>query len=167
MKEFYALLNSREISEEKIESFQQIVKEHPEDLKTIKKSYNALDEDKTIREAIHRLVTSLSNRNKSLLLLDGYDPDYVASKIHDQLVSLQQDSLKETVMGLLQNFNCEDVKLRIPNNANWTNEMYHQIRLAYERAYGTKLISDLIERNVSFKRKRNKFICLSSLRRNF
>lgn len=151
--ELHAYLSPLEISGVDLLAAQQILRENKYDLNTIKKSYNALNASETLRETVYNLKIPLVGINKTLLLLDGFDPDALATDLHEVIEKYEGQELGTEVLKLMAIPKPGHPNPRIPRHVNWTGEMYHQIRIAFESLYGKKLISELIRKKVPFKEK--------------
>lgn len=145
-------LTVEEIGGETVLKFHALLRQFKDHLKILQKAYNALSEHATLRETIYELRIPLEVKNKTLLLLDGYDPDLVAREIRELVCSkLKGAELGEKILALLASGKKGAPNPRIPKQANWIEEMYHQIRVSYEAAAGAKLIVDLYAKEVPVK----------------
>ena len=61
--------------------------------------------------------------------------------------------MRQKLFDFLVTNEVENEVFKIPQNSNWTLEMFHQVRCSYEETYGSRLISDLIEKRVPLKGK--------------
>ena len=136
---------------EALQRLRQIFRAKREDLYLINRLFAALRKGLTIREAVNTCDANILDRNRLLLLLDGFDPDAVATELYDAVSKLTGQALGEAVADLLEDPRSAGANPRIPEDTNWTGEMYHQIRMLYEAKYGTKLIHDLKEKEVPTK----------------
>ncbi|MGI6524440.1 MAG: hypothetical protein ACOX2O_03980 [Bdellovibrionota bacterium] len=145
-------LSEKEIGGNAIIKLHQLLRDFKDHLKILQKAYNALNEKNTLRETIYDLKIPLEVKNKTLLLLDGYDPDAVAKEIITLLKKdLSAEKLGAEICAILATSTPKAFNPRIPLQANWIDEMYHQIRVSYEAQTGSRLIADLLRRNVPMK----------------
>jgi hypothetical protein len=140
-------------SQSSLSRIQSILEANKLDLKTIQQSYNALDPNHTLRESIQSLAIPLNIKNKTLLFLDGYNPDTVAEELFELVGKERGEILGEKVLQLLASPSEDPNNDRIPSNTNWITEMYHHIRVSYEEHYGKKLLTELLKANVPKKGK--------------
>ncbi|MCB0334738.1 MAG: hypothetical protein KDD62_00490, partial [Bdellovibrionales bacterium] len=145
------LLVNPDISPEDLSQVESLLIENKSNLKTIKKSYNALDEEQTLRETIYGLRLPLRIKNRLILALDGYNPAGIAAEVHEAVTVHRAHVLAERLHAILATPSKETVNSRIPSNPNWTDEMYNQIRLAYRARYGKQLVSVLRSKEVPLK----------------
>jgi hypothetical protein len=147
-EQLYMLLDPASISEQEIRDVHSILRRDLEKMVTVKKTFNSLDKDNTLRDTIHNLAIPLQHKNKTLLLLDGYDPDLIAQECYELIKTKSEEDLGIELCFIL---NEKSNSRNIPVHSNWTQEMRHQIRVAYEEISGNKLITDLFKRNVPLK----------------
>ena len=145
-------LSVEEIGGETILKFHGLLREFKDHLKILQKAYNALNEHATLRETIYELRIPLEVKNKTLLLLDGYDPDEAARRIRELVASTHHgEDLGARIVALLAPVHRGKRNRLIPRQHNWIGEMYHQIRVSYEANSGSKLLRDLHTKEVPLK----------------
>lgn len=145
-------LNEENLGETTINKLHELLREFKNHLIILQKAFNALDEKVTLRETIYELKIPLNVKNKTLLLLDGYDPDAVAEEVAEVLSDrLSPEEIGESLLKLLAEPTKDAPNRRIPKFQNWVGEMYHQIRVSYEALTGKKLIAELISKKVPMK----------------
>ena len=149
--ELHDLLKDRALTSQTLQNVHDLLRMHFKDVATIKRSYNALDPDFTIRETLYQLQLTLDDINKTILIVDGYDPDTAARRIHDLIQQLDGEELGKTLSKLLAQKTTAAKQGFIPSDANWTSEMYHQIRCCYEHIFGNSLLLDLVSKKVPLK----------------
>lgn len=135
-------------SKESLTLVQNLLRRNSKKLITIRKSYNALDKDNTLRDAISALNIRLHEINKSLLMLDGFDPISVAETIITLIKNKSGEELGKAICYQLSektNPKC------IPKHTNWIQEMRHQIRVAFEDLTQKKLVAVLFSKDVPLK----------------
>ncbi|NLF24159.1 MAG: hypothetical protein GX589_00675 [Deltaproteobacteria bacterium] len=145
------LIADRNISTQALQDVHTLLRRHRQDLRTIAKAYNALNQDRTLREAFYELKVPLNSTNKTLLLLDGFDPDEVAAEIQQLIETRQGEELGREITALLADPRQGRRNPRIPRDPNWTDEMYHQIRISYESLCGEPLLHTLKKKGVPYK----------------
>jgi hypothetical protein len=93
------------------------------------------------------LQLPLDDINKTILIVDGFDPDTLAESVRTLVENFSGEELGSRICKLLT----PQSSKYVPRDPNWTSEMHHQVRCSYEQAYGNSLILDLIKRKVPLK----------------
>lgn len=134
------LLNNESMIGRPIIELQELFAANTQYLFVLQTAFNALHDEATLRERIHRLRLPLEIINRTLLLLDGYDPRQYVDLLMDATRSLRNHELAEAVMAILSQDGIAKGK-PFPTDENWISEMYHHIRLGFEIHGGEALLS--------------------------
>ncbi len=143
------LLAEENVAGKAILTLQNTLRTHRPHLVLLQTAFNILNEQVSLRDEIHELQIPLEIKNKTILLLDGYDPDEVAEEIGRIMLSeAAGEALGQALEKVLGDPRSGTPNRLIPDEPNWIEEMYHQIRVSYQARIGRRLISDLFEKNV-------------------
>jgi hypothetical protein len=125
--------------------------DHKSHLPLIRKTFAALDAALNLRERIHNLKITLTDRNLLLLLMDGYDPIFLAQRVHQIIENSRPESIESALLELLCSSDEAGEHGLIPKHPNWTAEMFQQIRVRYQQIFGDRLITNLRRKGLSLK----------------
>ena len=125
--------------------------DHKAHLPLIRKTFAALDAAFNLRERIHNLKITLTDRNLLLLLMDGYDPIFLAQRAHQIIKNSRPECIESTLLELLCKSDEVDENSLIPKHPNWIAEMFQQIRVRYQQIYGDRLVTSLRRKGLSLK----------------
>ena len=128
-----------------------LFRNNSEHLPLIRKAFGALDASLNLRERIHNLRMTLTDRNLLLLFMDGYDPIQVACQIDELVNTVPAENLDSEILTLLQDPRLGHDNPLIPKHENWTAEMYQQIRFRYNQFFQTRLITNLRRAGLTLK----------------
>jgi hypothetical protein len=130
------------------ETVQQLFKDERDHLITIEECYDVVYVETELRAALNHMDASLNAICRCLLLLDGYDSEAVAQEIHLRLQNSIGSEIVQEVVQYLRPSTEEDPNPYIPEDMNWVDEMYLQIRIAYREKFGNELLPLLVERGI-------------------
>jgi hypothetical protein len=144
-----------------LDEIRNLFRSNSDHLPLIRKAFGALDASLNLRERIHNLRMTLTDRNLLLLFMDGYDPIHVASQIHELISNVPSENLDSEILTLLQDPRLGHENPLIPKHENWTGEMYQQIRFRYHQFFQDRLVTNL--RRVGLTLKNSKLTEIANL----
>lgn len=120
-------------------------------LKSIEDAHDVVFPDSKLRATLDQMNAGLNDICRTLLLLDCYDPVEVAAVIQQIIESNKGDTLTRKILKVLTPPDEKNDNPLIPEDMNWVDEMYLQIRHAYKETNNTELLEVLYSKGINDK----------------